>query len=434
MNNRTNRHKEGTTMNRNTNNMNQTTTTPAHLDFQDLPHVAYVKSAFPFCKSAKVGNLFYPVIASDKLMEHITFDETFVEAARKIKHKAFNPGGSEHGITKKACDMLIDNPSFRDIIRQDLIRGIFDPERITSAPVFAAKHMRLPRGFMYTVNQIVQAMIMQYIKASGMDECMMLGAWGGTNEPGINMMIESVDYICSKGFKYWISLKLRNYLARIPHDRLAQKIHIMFQDKKAANLICTLLDLQASTADAHKGTKHVGIPKDSPLADMLAYNLYLSEFDLGLMRLGLTHVRHNEEIIVFCNSLKSAEQAKDMISAFAKNTLECPVDQVRTRIKDIAHLAFLGLELQGGRWRMQYSVKNAAASDYLVALMAYPKLMDDSLLWNAYRKLTKFINTYEGVYALENEIQRLKKWRDNHFTSIIALAEKVKLGIVKLPD
>ena len=432
MNNRTKRHKEGTTtMNRNTNNMNQTT---AHLDFQDLPHVAYVKRAFPFCKSAKVGNLFYPVIASNKLMEHITFDEIFVEAARKIKHKAFNPGGSEHGITKKACDMLIDNPSFRDIIRQDLIRGIYEPERIMSAPVFVAKHMALPRGFKNTVNQIVQAMIMQYIKASGMDECMMLGAWGGTNEPGINMMIESVDYIRSKGFKYWISLKLRNYVAKIPHDRLAQKIHIMFQDKKAANLICTLLDLQTPAADTHKGTKHVGIPKDSPLADTLAYNLYLSELDQKLRHLGLTHVRHNEEIIVFCNSLKSAEQAKDAISAFAKHTLECPVDQVRTRIKDIAHLAFVGLSLQGGRWRMQYSVKNAEASDFLILLMAYARSQKEHYLWTAYRRLTKFISRYEGVYALKNEIQRLKKWRDDHFTSIIALAEKVKLGIVKLPD
>ncbi len=422
-------------MNRNTNNMNQTTTTtPAHLVFQDLPHVAYVKSLFPICKSAKVGNLFYPVIASDNLMEYITVDEIFVEAAREIKRKAFNPGGSEHGITKKACDMLIDNPSFRKIIRQDLIRGIYDPKRITSAPVFVAKHMVLPRGFMYTVNQIVQTMIVKYIKVSNMDECMMLGSWGGMNEPGINTMIESVDYTRAKGFKCWISLKLRNYVAKIPHDRLAQKIHIMFQDKKAANLICTLLDLQTPAADTHKGTKHVGIPKDSPLADTFAYNLYLSELDQKLRHLGLTHVRHNEEIIVFCKSLKSAEQAKDAISAFAKHTLECPVDQVRTRIKDIAHLAFVGLSLQGGRWRMQYSVKNAEASDFLILLMAYARSQKEDYLWTAYRRLTKFISRYEGVYALKNEIQRLKKWRDDHFTSIIALAEKVKLGIVKLPD
>lgn len=429
-----NTNKENSTMNTTNTINNQNTATSAHLVFQDLPHVAHVKRSFPFCKSAKVGNLSYPVIANDNLMEFITFDENFVDAARKVKHDAFNPGGSEHGITKRACDMLIDNPSFRNVIRQDLIRGIYDPERITTAPVFVAKHMRLPRGYKNTVNKIVESLIMQYIKVSCMDECMMLGAWGGMNEPGISTMIERVDNIRAKGFKYWISLKLRNYLAKIPHGRLEQKIRIMFQDKRVAKLICTLLDLKASEADTHKGPKHVGIPKDSLLTDMLAYNLYLTEFDQGLRRLGLTHVRHNEEIIVFCDSLKSAEQAKDTISAFAKNTLECPVDQVRTRIKDIAHLAFHGLSLQGGRWRMQYSVKNAAASDYLVALMAYPKLMDDSLLWNAYRKLTNFISVYEGVYDLENEIQRLKEWRDDHFTGIIAFAEEVKMGIEKLPD
>ena len=115
-----------------TNNMNQTTTTPEHLDYQDMPDIAQLKEGFPFCKSAKIGNLLYPVIASSKLMEFIAFDDNFVAAAREIKHHAFNPSGSEHGVVKKVCDMFIDNPSFREIICQDLIQGIYAPERIAA--------------------------------------------------------------------------------------------------------------------------------------------------------------------------------------------------------------------------------------------------------------------------------------------------------------
>jgi len=48
--------------------------------------------------------------------------------------------------------------------------------------------------------------------------------------------------------------------------------------------------------------------------------------------------------------------------------------------------------------------------------------------------LTVKRRTPPHVYALENEIQQLKKWRDEHFTSAIALVEKIKLGLVKLPE
>ena len=58
-----------------------------------------------------------PVIAIDNLMDFIAADDNFVAAARKVKSTAFNPSGSEYGIVKKACDMIIDNPSFRENIR-----------------------------------------------------------------------------------------------------------------------------------------------------------------------------------------------------------------------------------------------------------------------------------------------------------------------------
>ena len=152
------------------------------------------------------------------------------------------------------------------------------------------------------------------------------------------------------------------------------------------------------------------------------------------MHLGLPHVRYNNEFVIFCDSNESAEQIKLSLYAFMKNTLGFSFDPRRMKIKETAHLGFLGLYLHGGKWRFQYKVKNTAASDYLVAVMAYVKIKDDSLLWQAYKNLTRFISFYEGVYALENEIQQLKKWRDEHFTSAIALVEKTKLGLVKLPE
>ena len=417
-----------------TTDKNQNISGLSHLDFQDLPEIALMKSAFPFCKSAKIGNLLYPVIANNNLKDFIVLDENIVAAARKVKRNAFNPSGSEHGIVKKVCDMIINYPSFRDIIRQDLLWGVYYPERIVSDPVFTEKHMKLPRGFEYTMNHIVQTMIMEVVDASRVCDCMMPCAWTKTHNPGTGMMFETIDHIRAQGVKCWFSLNLKSFLDKIPHDRLAEKIHIMFQDNRVADLICTLLGLRDSTTDGTNQTNYVGIPKESPLAAMLGYELYLSEIDQEIMRLGATHVRYNDETVVFCDSFEAAEWIKGTLVAYAKNVMKCPVNHNRTRLKDIAHLAFFGLYLHGGNWRFQYEVKNTAASDYLIAGLAYIKTMDESLLWKAYRNLTTFISVYEDVYDVENEIQQLKKWRDDNFTNAIALVEKIKLGIVKLPE
>ena len=411
------------------NNRNQNTSKLAQLDYQDLPEVALMKNAFPFCKSAKVGNLLYPVIANDNLMHFIAFEENLVAAARKVKLNAVNPSGSEHGIVKKVCDMFIKHPSFGNIICQDLMQGIYAPEEIASDPVFKAKYKTFPRGFEYTVNQMVQTMIMDFVDVSLVGDCLMAFTWNETRNPGVSAMIDEVDQILAKAPKYWVSFSLKSFLENIPHERLAQKIRIMFQDNHVADLVCKLIGLNEPATDGHDQTKHVGIPEDSPLASLLAYDLYLPELDQEIRRHGFTHIRYNDEFVVFCKTYAGAEQIRGTLVDYAKNVMNCPVDHNRTRIKDIGHLAFLGLRLQGGKWRIQYNVKTQATRDYVDAAIAYTDFSDNSQLWNAYWKLTGFINFYEGVYDLENEIKNLKKWRDEIFTDAIAQAERIKLGL-----
>ena len=403
--------------------------------YQDMPHIALMKKMYPFCKTAKVGNLLYPVFPSDTLMEFITDDGNFVAAVREVKSHASNPSGSEHGVVKKVCDMIINYPSFRQIIRQDLLKGDYYPEGIVFDPVFHEKNMTLPRGFKYTMNKIVQTMIKNTVKDSGIATSMMPFGWSETNKPSINTMLSAIDYMRrAKGHKCWISFKLKPILDNIPHDHLVQKIQIMFQEKRVADVICALMGLNVPSADNHKGTKNAGISEDSPLANMLAYDLYMGEFDQEVARLGLDYVRFNDEIVIFCDTNTQGEQVKNTLFDFAQNTMGCPVDRRHTKIKDIAHLAFFGMNLQDGRWCIQYKVKKAVANSFIILLMAYGRFQEDHYLWSAYRKLTKFISRYEDVYALENEIKRLKEWRDGHITSIVAFVERVKLGLEKLPE
>lgn len=379
-------------------------------------------------------NAIIPVIANDSLMDLIAFDDLFVAAARTVKSNAFNPNGSEHGIVKKACDMIIDNPSFRENIRQNLLKGTYYPEGIVFDPLFEEKNMVLPRGFKYTMNQIVQNMIMAVVEASGVYEYALPHAWSEMHCPGVRNMFTTIDRIRAKGYKYWFVLKQNSFLARIPHDRLVQKIQIMFQDERVADVVCALMGLHVPEADEQNKSKHFGIPENNPLTDLLAYELYLHELDQAIAHIGLEFVRFNEEYIVFCDSYAHAKDAQTIIWAFAKDAMGCPVNRNYSKIKDIAHLAFRGLRLWRGKWRIQEQLKKKAEDGYRARLAGYVSNMDRSELWEAYSLLTRFISCFEGVDDVNDEVLSMKKWRDELFTNTITLAEKVKLGLVKLPE
>lgn len=112
----------------------------------------------------------------------------------------------------------------------------------------------------------------------------------------------------------------------------------------------------------------------------------------------------------------------------------CPVNRNYSKIKDIAHLAFRGLRLWRGKWRIQEQLKKKAEDGYRARLAGYVSNMDRSELWEAYSLLTRFISCFEGVDDVNDEVLSMKKWRDELFTNTITLAEKVKLGLVKLPE
>ena len=403
------------------------------LNYLDYSTIAAMKRVFPQTRTAKNGDSFYPVIDSKRLMDYIADDNNMVPAIRTVKANANNPGGSEHGVVKKVCDLLLDNPSFRNTICEGLKHGYYCPERIASDPVFVANRMVLPRGLNNTVNQIVQTMIMRGVQASNVSAGVMPCAWSEMNDPGLSEMIEVIDSIRGKGYTHWISFRLRDVCANVPRKRLTKEIHNMFRDGRVAETICTLLE-QSVKSNSNKKAKSVGIPKDSPLANLLAYDLYMNLLDQKIMRMGLTHVRYNEEVVVFCESYEVAEKALRTLINFAKNSLGCPISRRYTKIKDMAHLAFRGLRLWGGNWRLQYKVKNAVASDFIISMLAYGRFQEEHYLWSAYSLMTKFISRYEGVYALKKEIERLKKWRDSYVTYGVAFVEKVKLGLIKLAE
>ena len=282
------------------------------------------------------------------------------------------------------------------------------------------------------------------VEASGIYECTMPHAWSETHNPGVSKMFAAIDRIRAKGYKCWFVLNLTSFLVKIPHDRLEQKMQIVFQDTRVVDVICALMGLHVPEADEDNTSEYLGIPTNTPLTDLLAYEIYLAELDQEIARLGLEFVRFNEKYIVFCDSYEHAKHAQSMLWTFTKDTMKCPANRIYSKIKDIAHLAFYGLRLWRGKWRIQEQLKKNAEDGYGAGLVKYLLSVhaschatgtaksddeNESILWSAYRKLSRFISFFEGIDDVKDEVFSMKEQRDKDFMTMLKASELYKYAI-----
>ena len=125
--------------------------------------------------------------------------------------------------------------------------------------------------------------------------------------------------------------------------------------------------------------------------------------------------------------------------------MRCPANRSYSKIKDIAHLAFYGLRLWRGKWRIQEQLKKnaedgytAGIAKYLLSVRAFCNATEtaksieenESILWSAYRQLSRFISLFEGIDDVKGEVLSMKDHRDQYFIDIVRMGEAYMSAIV----
>lgn len=448
-------------VNTNDTNTNQNTTMNTNMQIQ-------------LCTITTVNGFQYLTSPETKLMDYIVEEKNIAAAASAVRDEAFDSLLPVSESRVDMCNSILESDEMREIIRQDLLRGIYSPETIAADMNLKDRIEGLPGVFEATLSQIIQTMVKQVLEDAHIEHLAPFFPMVTYDYIDLGQFQKISEETLAKGYKYWTSIKLDSFYDKIPHDRLMQTLRVFFQDDRVFDLVKELL--------FHNSTKNIGFPNDSPLSRLIG-QIYLFELDdattdraesntalkfklqyafnrgfcgLNMLLAFINAVlftcneafhpikhrsykpvikgamwtrrkqqqalpvlikRWEDEIVVFCDSKEMAEKTKQELVDYIENTMKCPVNREQTRIGGEEYLSVFGMDMKHGHWAISESLKQDAHAKYLNKLMEYTRTKDEAILCDACAEMSRFTR----YYRLNYEDDCIALWRkcENDWQSIV---------------
>ena len=140
-------------------------------------------------------------------------------------------------------------------------------------------------------------------------------------------------------------------------DTLDHELIIKFMRKRVTDgSILTLVDKFLKSGVMSEGVIHEvteGSPQGGVISPLLA-NIYLNEFDQFMMKRNYRIVRYADDILILCESQRSANHALEVATAYLEKDLKLTVNKEKTHITDSYRgVKFLGVVIHGNRTVIQ---------------------------------------------------------------------------------
>ena len=410
-------------------------------------------SQIQHCTITKVNGFQYLTLPETKLMDYVVEDKNIETAVSAVRDETNDPHLPVSEIRVEMCNYILESDEMKELIRQDLLRGVYNPEAIAADMNLKDRIEGLPSVFEATLSQIIQTMVKQVLEDAYIKRWAPLFPEVTYEYIDLGYFQKISEESLAKGYKYWISIKLDSFYDKIPHDRLMQALRVFFQDDRVFALVKELL--------FHNSTKNTGFPKDSPLSCLIGHIIFLFELDdattdqsesntvsmfifqyafnrgfcgLNMLLAFINAVlftckeafhptkhrsykpvtkgamwtrgkqqqalpvlikRWGDEIVVFCDSKEMAEKTKQELIDYIENTMKCPVNRELTRIGNEEYLSVFGMDMKHGHWTIAENLKQDAHAKYLNKLMEYTGTKDESILCDACAEMCRFTGYYK---------------------------------------
>lgn len=132
-------------------------------------------------------------------------------------------------------------------------------------------------------------------------------------------------------------------------DTLDHELIIKFMRKRVTDgSVLKLVEKFLKSGVMSGGVTHEvmeGSPQGGVISPLLA-NIYLNEFDQFMMKRGYRIVRYADDILILCESQRSAKHALEVATAYLEKDLRLTVNKEKTHITDSSRgVKFLGVEI-----------------------------------------------------------------------------------------
>ena len=212
-----------TTMNMDINNMdtydmdiNNMDADPSMNQYATQEHES--NSQIQHCMIKKVNGFQYLTLPETKLMDYVVEDKNIEKAASAVRDETIAPHLPVSEIKIEMCNYILESDEMKDIICQDLLRGVYSPEAIAADTNQKDRIEGLPGVFEATLSQIIQTMIKQALEDADIERFAPFFPMVINDYFNLVYFRKFSEESLAKGYKYWVSIKLDSFYDKIPRN------------------------------------------------------------------------------------------------------------------------------------------------------------------------------------------------------------------------
>lgn len=143
-----------------------------------------------------------------------------------------------------------------------------------------------------------------------------------------------------EGYKYVIDMDLEKYFDTVNQSKLVEVLSRTIKDGRVISLIHKYLRAGVVVRHTFEETE-IGVPQGGPLSPLLS-NIMLNELDQELENRGHRFVRYADDMVIFCQSRKSANRTLENILPYIEGKLFLKVNRTKTVVDYVGKVKFLG--------------------------------------------------------------------------------------------
>lgn len=149
-----------------------------------------------------------------------------------------------------------------------------------------------------------------------------------------------------------VDMDLSRCFDTLDHDLIIKFMRKRVTDGSILNLVNLFLKSGIMTDSGYEDA-YVGSPQGGVISPLLA-NIYLNEFDQFMMKRNYRIVRYADDILIFCQSRRSAEHALEVATGYLEKDLRLTVNRDKTHVTNSScGVKFLGVEIFSSLTRIQ---------------------------------------------------------------------------------
>ena len=293
--------------------------------------------------------------SKDGMLERIVSRDNLNEAFKRVKA---NKGS--HGVDGMGVDELLQYlRDHGETIKAQILDGKYRPNPVRRVEIPKENGKKRNLGIPTVVDRVIQQAIAQVLTPI-YEKQFSDNSFGFRPRRSTHHAMKRSQQYIQEGYRHVVDMDLEKYFDTVNQSKLIEVLSRTIKDGRVISLIHKYL--RAGVVVKHKfEDTEIGVPQGGNLSPILS-NIMLNELDKELEKRGHKFVRYADDLLIFCNSERSAKRTLQNILPYIEKKLFLKVNREKTVVDVATRVKFLGFSFytKEGKARIRIHPKSVA--------------------------------------------------------------------------